>query len=84
MGTVAGQLAMSTRTLHRRLEGEGTTFQRVLDATREALARHYLANPDLSAGEISFLLGYAETSSFYRAFHDWTGSTPERIRAGAA
>ncbi len=84
MGAVAGQLAMSTRTLHRRLQGEGTTFQRVLDTTREALARHYLANPDLSAAEISFLLGYADASSFYRAFHDWTGSTPERVRAGAA
>ncbi len=84
MGAVAGQLAMSTRTLHRRLQGEGTTFQRVLDATREALARHYLSNPDVSAGEISFLLGYAEPSSFYRAFHEWTGSTPERVRAGVA
>ena len=84
MGAVARQLAMSTRTLHRRLQSEGTTFQRVLDATREALARHYLATPDLLAGESSFLLGYAETSSFYRAFHDWTGSTPEQVRTGVA
>ncbi len=84
MGAVAGRLAMSTRTLHRRLQGEGTSFQRVLDATREALARHYLSNPDLSPGEISFLLGYEETSSFYRAFHQWTGETPERVRAAIA
>ena len=84
MSGVAGRLAMSTRTLHRRLQDEGTTFQRVLDATREALARHYLTNQDLSTGEISFLLGYAEPSSFFRAFHGWTGLTPDRVRSGAA
>ncbi len=84
MGDVAAELAMSTRTLHRRLAGEDTTFQQILDQTREDLARHYLANPHLSAPEISFLLGYEETSSFYRAFHNWTGETPERVRSGAA
>ncbi len=81
MADVAGELAMSTRTLHRRLAGEETTFQRILDRTREDLARHYLANPSLSAAEISFLLGYEETSSFYRAFNHWTGETPERVRS---
>ena len=80
MGEVASELAMSTRTLHRRLNRQGTSYQRVLDQTREDLARHYLADPDLSAPEISFLLGYEETSSFYRAFHNWTGETPERAR----
>ncbi len=83
MGDVAGELAMSTRTLHRRLASEDTTFQRVLDQTREDLARHYLNDPHLSAPEISFLLGYEETSSFYRAFHNWTGETPERVRSAA-
>lgn len=81
---VAGELAMSTRTLHRRLQGESTTFQRILDSTREDLARHYLARPELSAPDISFLLGYEETSSFYRAFHNWTGETPERVRQRVA
>ena len=81
---VSGELAMSTRTLHRRLQGEDTTFQRILDTTREDLARHYLARPELSAGDISFLLGYEETSSFYRAFHNWTGETPERVRQRVA
>ena len=75
---------MSTRTLHRRLTADGTTFQAVLDQTREDLARHYLANPMLSPPEISFLLGYEETSSFYRAFHNWTGETPDRVRTRSA
>lgn len=77
---VANELAMSSRTLHRRLKGEDTTFQRILDGAREELARHYLSRPELSARDISFLLGYEETSSFYRAFQNWTGETPERAR----
>ncbi|MEM9203626.1 MAG: AraC family transcriptional regulator ligand-binding domain-containing protein [Actinomycetota bacterium] len=81
MADVAGELAMSSRTLHRRLARDNTTYQRILDQTREDLARHYLANPNLSAAEISFLLGYEETTSFYRAFSQWTGETPERVRA---
>lgn len=81
---VAAELAVSIRTLHRRLSEESTSFQRVLDSTREELARHYLSNRSMSATEISFLLGYGEPSSFYRAFHNWTGETPERVRAALA
>ncbi|MEO1056502.1 MAG: helix-turn-helix transcriptional regulator, partial [Actinomycetota bacterium] len=84
MRDVGRSLAMSTRTLQRRLAEEGTSFQAVLASTREALARHYLSNEAISTTEISFLLGYADPSSFYRAFHEWTGLTPERVRIGAA
>lgn len=83
LADVAGELAVSTRTLQRRLRTEGTTFQATRDATRERLARHYLANSSLSPGEISFLLGYEDANSFYRAFHAWTGETPARVRATA-
>jgi AraC-like DNA-binding protein len=84
MSEVGRELAMSSRTLQRRLAGEGTSFQAVLAGTREALARHYLAHDGLTTAEVSFLLGYAEPSSFYRAFHEWTGQTPDRVRAGVA
>lgn len=79
--TVARELTVSTRTLQRRLHQEGTSFQAVLRDTREALARHYLRTSALSAGEISYLLGYEDTNSFYRAFQSWTGRTPEQMRA---
>lgn len=81
MGDVASKLAMSSRTLHRRLKDEDTTFQHILDELREELARHYLSASDYSSTEIAFLLGYEETNSFYRAFRAWTGLTPEAIRA---
>ncbi len=81
MRDVSHQLGTSTRTLHRRLQAEGTTFQAVLDSTRESLARHYLASPALSTTDIAFLLGYEEPSSFHRAFHNWTGQAPQHLRA---
>jgi AraC-like DNA-binding protein len=80
MPAVAGELAISTRTLQRRLREENTSFQAVLSQTREALARHYLESGRLTAGEISFLLGYNDPNSFYRAFHSWTGQTPQDSR----
>jgi len=77
---VATKLGMSKRTLQRRLSAESETFQAILDRTREGLARHYLATSAMSGAEISFLLGYEDPNSFFRAFHAWTGDTPERVR----
>ena len=77
---IARRLAMSKRTLQRRLNEEGTTFLEILNATRMQLANHYLSNTALSNTEISFLLGFGDPNSFFRAFHDWTGKTPERAR----
>ncbi len=81
MADVASRLAISSRTLQRRLHQEGTSFQKVLDELREELARHYLASSDYSSGQIAFLLGYEEPNSFFRAFRAWTGQTPEHVRA---
>ncbi|MCB0070534.1 MAG: helix-turn-helix transcriptional regulator, partial [Caldilineaceae bacterium] len=58
------------------------TFQKVQDELREELPRHYLSATDYTSVEISFLLGYEEPSSFFRAFRAWTGQTPEVVRAG--
>jgi AraC-like DNA-binding protein len=80
MGQVAGKLAMSRRTLQRQLEAEGTRYTSLLQQTRHALARHYLHKTGLPVAEISFLLGFEEPNSFYRAFRDWTGLSPEQVR----
>ncbi|HEV2502742.1 MAG TPA: AraC family transcriptional regulator ligand-binding domain-containing protein [Mesorhizobium sp.] len=80
MEAIGRKLAMSKRTLQRRVEAEGTSYQQILNETREALARHYLEKTALPAAEIAFLLGFDEPNSFYRAFRSWTGTTPERIR----
>ena len=80
MGAIARKLAMSKRTLQRRIETEGSSFQQLLQEKREALARHYLKNTKLPTSEIAFLLGFDEPNSFYRAFRSWTGATPDSIR----
>lgn len=80
MSDVAAKLALSPRTMQRRIEAEGTSYQQLLRETREAVARHYLANTALPAAEISFLLGFDEPNSFYRAFRSWTGTTPDSVR----
>ena len=80
MDTVARRLAVSSRTLQRRLQGEGTSFKAVVDSTREGLARHYLRRTKLSSSEIAYLLGFEEPNSFFRAVQRWTGTTPERLR----
>ncbi len=74
------RLAMSKRSLQRRLRDEGTSFGAILEETRRDLALHYLQNTPVTSSEIGFLLGFRETSSFYRAFHGWTGSTPDAKR----
>ncbi|MFK7919869.1 MAG: AraC family transcriptional regulator ligand-binding domain-containing protein [Ilumatobacter sp.] len=76
----ARRLGVSARTLQRRLTDEGITFRAIVQTTREKLARHYLSNTALPYREISFLLGFDEPSSFFRAFHTWSGQTPETFR----
>ncbi|MFD7310432.1 AraC family transcriptional regulator ligand-binding domain-containing protein [Promicromonospora sp. NPDC059942] len=82
IGAVTSRLATSPRTLQRQLRKEGTTFQGVLTATREELARHYLDVEGLRTTEVAYLLGYGDTTSFYRAFRAWTGVTPQSARRG--
>ncbi|MCP4941920.1 MAG: helix-turn-helix transcriptional regulator [Planctomycetaceae bacterium] len=78
---VARELALSKRSLQRRLAEEGTTWLEVLNGARERLARHYLKTTGLGVSEISFLLGFDDPNSLFRAFQRWTGSTPEAWRA---
>ena len=80
MPAVCRKLGVSTRTLQRRLQEEGSSFQQTLDALRNSLAHHYLHNSSLSSTEISFLLGFEGPNSFVRAFQAWTGSTPQAVR----
>jgi len=83
VGKVAKRLGMSPRTLQRRLGELGTSYQKLLDDVRRRSARRLLANTDLGAGEVAFLLGFEELNSFTRAFHAWEGTTPTRWRASA-
>lgn len=77
----AAVLHMSARTLQRRLEGEGTTFSAIVDATRELVARELLGDPSLALAEIGYRVGFADLASFSRAFKRWVGVSPGRFRS---
>jgi len=78
--TVAKALAMTVRTLSRRLVDEGTTYAEVIDQLRRALALQYLKEPGMSLSQISWLLGYEGATSFNHAFRRWTGRSPSAAR----
>jgi AraC-like DNA-binding protein len=78
---VAKELGLSTRTLQRRLNDEGVSFQQLLADARRELARHYLMQPSLELNETAYLLGYGDPNSFFRAFHEWEGTSPGQWRA---
>ncbi|MEM8580352.1 MAG: helix-turn-helix domain-containing protein [Pseudomonadota bacterium] len=78
----AARLNTSKSTLQRRLRDERTTFQELLDATRNELALRYLKSSAFNNQQIAHLLGYRDTSAFQRAFRKWTGKTPQELRRG--
>ncbi len=80
---VGRALALSARSLQRRLSEAGTTYQQLLDEVRETVACDLLGRTDLDSGEIAFLLGFEELNSFNRAFSAWKGTTPLRWRQDA-
>ena len=81
--TVARELGLSTRTLHRRLRAEGTTFRGILDSVRGEIATTLLRGENLGTGEVAFVLGYSEPAAFHRFFRRWTGQTPLAYRRAA-
>ncbi len=77
---VADQVGLSVRNLQRRLKTLGTTYQNLLDESRQALAMRLVESSNMPLYEIAFMVGYAEPSAFYKAFRRWTGSTPGEYR----
>ncbi len=80
---IADALHLSSRTLQRRLQDAGSSFQRVLEEARHQLARHYLNNSVLELNEAAYLLGYEDANSFVRAFRTWEGVTRSLARTAA-
>jgi AraC-like DNA-binding protein len=77
---VASDVYMSTRSLQRALQGEETSFHKLLNEARMELAMDYVADPNMDLTEVAFLLGFSEQSSFSRSFKRWTGNSPAQQR----
>jgi AraC-like DNA-binding protein len=78
--SVARALHMSERTLRRRLEAEGTSYQALLEGLREQLAREYVVRTRDGFEAVAQRLGFRDASTFFRAFKRWTGTTPAQYR----
>jgi len=77
---IAARLALSPRTLQRRLREAGLSFNQLVDETRQQLVLNYLRDPALELAEIAFLVGFSEPGSLARAFRRWTGQSPGEYR----
>lgn len=77
---VADQFHLSTTTLRRRLEDEGTSYQTLKDEVRRDAAIHYLCSTAMSVPTIGAAVGFSDTSSFRRAFKSWLGVQPSKYR----
>lgn len=80
MEVIASELNISSRTLRRRLEEQGSSFRQLQEEVRQALAEELLAIASLSQEEIAERLGYSEVSNFLHAFKRWKGQTPGQYR----
>ncbi|QYF92519.1 AraC family transcriptional regulator [Massilia sp. PAMC28688] len=78
---IARLLCLGDRTLRRRLEEEGTTFQKVLDDTRRELAQQYFAQQRYSVGEIAYMLGFADQGTLFRACRRWFAVSPRQYQS---
>lgn len=81
MAEVARALGMSVRSLHRALDAEDTKFNDLVDDVRREFSQRYLARAGLNISEVSYLVGFSDTSAFFKAFKRWTGQAPGEYRA---
>jgi AraC-like DNA-binding protein len=79
-GEISKRFGMSRRTLTRHLAREGANFRQLLEEVRHQRALRYLETTNLELSRIAKLLGYAETTSFCRAFIRWRGQSPLTYR----
>lgn len=77
---LTGLLNMSARTLRRRLEKEGTSYQRIKDNARRDVAISLLSRDGLTVSEVAERVGFSDPSAFHRSFKKWTGQSPGTYR----
>ena len=81
LGAIAARLRTSSRTLQRRLQQHGTSYAEILDDARRVLATSRVSGGGMSVASIAARLGFADASTFARAFRRWTRMSPTDYRA---
>jgi AraC-like DNA-binding protein len=80
MHAVARSLGLSARSLRRRLATEGKSYNAVVNEAHAIIAKHLVRNQQLTIQEAAYEMGFADTTTFHRAFKRWTGTTPTEFR----
>jgi AraC-like DNA-binding protein len=78
---IAAALNMHSRTMHRRLNAEGTSFQQIKDEVRRDVMLYYLQQTNLDFALISARLGFAEQSVMTRSCNRWFSTSPTKFRS---
>lgn len=78
--SMAREMGTTPRTMQNRLNSDGTSFEDLLQSTKQQLAEEYLRDTDLPLNEIALLLGFSELSAFSRACHRWFDEPPSAHR----
>ncbi len=81
LSAIAKRLGLGARTLEQKLDEENESFNGLVDDVRKELALTCVRENKMSLGEIAFVLGFTQTSTFHRAFKRWTGTTPRDYRS---
>ena len=82
--SLAAQLGLSPRTLHRQLRSEGSSLQALKNEVRQARATELLLRTPLPLARVARAVGFDNDKSFIRAYRGWTGQTPEALRRAQA
>ena len=80
MAFVASEMSLTTRTLHRKLKDQGTSWRALKDEVRFAMAQQWLASPTMQLVEIAERLGFSDAANFSHAFKRWQGESPSQFR----
>ena len=80
-GEIVQELGLSLRTLHRHLADEGLSYQLIVDGMRQAVATELLENTHLGIKQVAERVGFADATSFRKAFRKWTGRAPSDFRS---
>jgi AraC-like DNA-binding protein len=81
MEGMASELGVSVRSLRRWLQSEGSNYADLVDRARTAAAKRMLGDPRASIQEVAFAMGFADQTTFHRAFKRWTGQTPKQYKS---
>ena len=81
--SVAHSLSIHSRTLHRKLDAQNTSFSNILEDTRRTFSENFVTKSAISIFDVSQMLGYKDSTSFSRSYKRWHGLSPSAHRKQA-